>query len=207
MKQTSSKLAPESLQDWLRLYTAGLSGVIGGSVYRLGIHPNWITWSGLFVTVLAGLFIVQGRFVIAGWLILLSGFLDVLDGAVARAGDKLNAFGGVLDSVLDRYADGFIFGSLGYYFAQQDQSNLMLLSLATLMGSYVISYVRARAATPDVAVSVTMGLFTRLERLVLVILAFWFHIWLLVPVLWLLAIGTNFTAMQRLWYVRNKIGV
>jgi CDP-diacylglycerol--glycerol-3-phosphate 3-phosphatidyltransferase len=104
----------------------------------------------------------------------------------------------VLDSTLDRYADGFIFGALGYHFASLGQQGYLLLALAALVGSFGVSYVRARAG--EAGLSVKVGWFTRLERVAAILLALLLPP-LLVPALWLLAVGTNMTALQRLWFV------
>lgn len=196
---------PRTPQDRARHAVSRLSGFLGGSLHRIGVHPDWVTWTSLAAAGVAALFVVRGQLILAGWWLFFSGFLDVMDGAVARARRTQNPFGSLLDATVDRYADGFIFASLGYTFAQQDRLDFMLLSLVALAGSYAVSYVRARAASPDVNVLVRVGWFTRLERVVLVILALWFHEWLLIPALWLLAVGTNLTAMQRLWYVHQDL--
>src|SRR5690606_3086265 len=107
-------------------------------------------------------------------------------------------FGGLLDSTLDRYADGFIFGALGYYFASLGQQTNLVLALAALLGSYGVSYVRARAG--EAGLSVKVGWFSRMER-VAVILLMLFILPLLLPGLWILAVGTNLTTFQRLWFV------
>ncbi|MFN8565192.1 MAG: CDP-alcohol phosphatidyltransferase family protein [Anaerolineae bacterium] len=142
--------------------------------------------------------IAAGQIQLGGVLLVLSLLLDALDGAVARAMGRTDRFGGVLDSTLDRYADGLIFGSLAYYFAGRGESLNLLLALASLMGSFVVSYVRARAGEADL--SVKIGWFSRFERVITLLLM------LLVPPLlavglWVLAIGTNVTGVQRLWYV------
>lgn len=124
--------------------------------------------------------------------------LDALDGAIARAMQRRDNFGGLLDSTLDRYADGFIFAALGYYFASQNQLDNLVLALAALIGSYSVSYVRARAG--EAGLSVKVGLFTRLERVAVLLPALLIPP-LLVPGLWVLAIGTNFTGVQRVWFV------
>ncbi len=195
--QPQQKPLSERVRDRLS-WLEHSSGALG---HRLGIHPDAISLASLLVTVGAALAIGGGRLVLGGWLVFLGAWLDALDGAVARARGKPNPFGAVLDSTLDRYADGFIFASLSYYFAGENQVTLSLLPLAALVGSYSVSYVRARADAPDVQLSVRMGAFSRFERLVVVIVALWLPGTLLLPGLWLLAVGTNITALQRLWFV------
>ena len=136
--------------------------------------------------------------------------LDALDGAVARAMERKGQFGAVLDSSLDRYADGFIFAALSYYFAVQSRFDMMLLAQAALIGSFLVSYIRARADDVDVSVKVKVGLFTRLERVIAILVILLVPGLLVVPGIldWgilILAIGTNFTAMQRLWFVYRTL--
>ncbi|MFN8374863.1 MAG: CDP-alcohol phosphatidyltransferase family protein [Anaerolineae bacterium] len=193
---------PTIFADRVRALTATFTAQAGMTVHRMGIHPDWITWAGLVVVALAAYVIANGQFQWGGVLLLLGVPLDALDGAVARAMQRKDKFGAVLDSTLDRYADGLIFGALCYHFALKNQPGVMLLSLASLAGSFAVSYVRARAG--EAGLSVRIGLFDRLVRLIIILVA------LLIPGLleiglWVMAIGTNFTAMQRLWYVYKNI--
>jgi len=205
-----SQPSPTTFTDRIRKLADGVLTTLGTSLYRLGIHPDWITIAGLLTVVVAGFFIAQGQFFMAGIILLLGLPLDALDGAVARAMNRQGFFGAVLDSTLDRYADGVIFAALGYYFAVQDRFEMLLLCMAAMLGSFLVSYVRARADDSKVAVSVKVGLFTRLERLAVILVA------LLVPSLvnyaplldiciLILAIGTNITALHRLWYVHRVL--
>ena len=120
---------------------------------------------------MAALSLARGELLAGGLILLVSLPLDALDGAVARAMGRAGAFGMVLDSTLDRYADGLIFGALGYYFAlRRGGPEMLALALAALVGSYLVSYVRARADDSRVGVSTTVGLFTRLERVVVILI-------------------------------------
>jgi CDP-diacylglycerol---glycerol-3-phosphate 3-phosphatidyltransferase len=172
------------------------------AVHRLGIHPDTITIVGLVVVAVGSVFIGLGAIQLGGVLLVISLPLDALDGAVARAMQRKDRFGAVLDSTLDRYADGFIFGGLAYYFATIDQAGNLLLALAALMGSFVVSYTRARAGEADL--SVKIGLFSRFERVIALLVALLIPP-LLIPALWALAIGTNLTGLQRLWYVYKHL--
>ena len=193
---------PVTLSDRMRRQFSGLTRRAGNAVYRMGIHPDTITIVGLIVVAIGALCIAVGQIQLGGVLMLISLPLDALDGAVARAMGRKDRFGAVLDSTLDRYADGLIFGALAYYFAGRGESLNLLLALASLMGSFVVSYVRARAGEADL--SVKIGLFSRFERVVTLLLM------LLIPPLltlglWVLAIGTNVTGVQRLWYVYKHL--
>ena len=193
---------PVTLTDRIRKLTGSFMNALGVWLYRLGIHPDFITVLGLVVVLVAAVFIGNGDLQIGG-LILLAGLpLDAVDGAVARAMQRKDRFGAMLDSSLDRYADGLIFAALSYYFAVQGQLDLLVLAQASLLGSFMVSYARARAE--GVNVDVRIGWFTRLERILVILLI------LLVPPtmeigLWVLAIGTNFTGLQRIWYVYKTL--
>ena len=194
--------SPVTFSDRMRALTSGLTSRAGTAVHQIGIHPDTITIVGLVVVAAAAYFIAQGQIPLGGVLLLISLPLDALDGAVARAMERKDRFGAVLDSTLDRYADGLIFGSLAYYFAGRGEGLNFILSLSSLMGSFVVSYVRARAGEADL--SVKIGLFSRFERVVTLLLM------LLIPPLltlglWVLAVGTNLTGVQRLWYVYKHL--
>ncbi len=179
-------------------------------VASLGVQPDWITVFGLILVALAAVFIALGDFLAGGITLLVSLPLDALDGAVARALKRSGAFGMVLDSTLDRYADGFIFAALGYYFAQSGRMDMLAAALAALIGSYLVSYIRARADDGKVAVHATVGWFSRLER-VAVMLIMTLSAGLLesaAPLeigLLILAVGANLTALQRLRHVYKTL--
>lgn len=189
---------PVTLTDRVRALTGGFMTRLGTTLHRAGIHPDYITVFGLGIVIIASILIGKGQLQIGGVVLVLGLPLDAVDGAVARARQRKDRFGVMLDSSLDRYADGLIFAALSYYFAVQDENTLLLLALIALVGSFMVSYSRARAEGVDVDVRV--GWFTRLERILVILLI------LLVPQtievgLWVLAIGTNLTAIQRIWFV------
>lgn len=201
---------PATLTDRLRNLVGAPLNRCAVLAARLGIHPDWITATGLLMVACAAFFIARGEFIAGGVLLLLSLPLDALDGAVARVIERSGVFGMVLDSTLDRYADGFILAALSYYFAESGRMDMLAIALAALIGSYLVSYIRARADDAKVSVSATVGWFTRMERvavLLIVILAagllsndFPLEVGLLI-----LAIGTNLTALQRLRHVHTTL--
>ncbi len=189
---------PFILTEWVRALIRSSMNLIGGSLHRLGIHPDMITVAGLVLVGVAAYFISQGQFQLGAIILILGLPLDAVDGAVARAMGRKDKFGGILDSTLDRYADALIFGGLSYYFAVEDRFDHMLLALAALTGGFLVSYVRARAG--EAGLSVKVGLLDRFARVIIIVGM------LLLPALltiglWVLAVGTNFTALQRMWYV------
>ena len=193
--------ASDTLTARARRLTGRRLAQLGLALHRLGVSADAITIAGLLLTLLAALLIADGQLQQGGLLLLLSLPLDALDGAVARAAARSDSFGGVLDSTLDRYADAALFAALGYYFAGLGQMDSLALALLALVGSYGVSYVRARAG--EAGISLRDGLFTRLERVVVLLLALLIPA-LLLPGLWLLALGTNLTALQRLWLVYRR---
>lgn len=195
---------PVTLTDRVRAFTDTTMRAIGSFLYRMGIHPDWITIAGLIVVFIGTMAIATGQLQLGGIILLCGLPLDALDGAVARAMNRKDVFGAVLDSTLDRYADGFIFAGLSYHFAVHDRFDLLVLSLAAGMGSFLVSYVRARAE--GVGLSVKVGWFSRLERVTVILLM------LLIPIagvlelgVFILAIGSNISGMQRLWYVYHLL--
>jgi CDP-diacylglycerol---glycerol-3-phosphate 3-phosphatidyltransferase len=193
---------PNTLTDQVRARTYSLMQWAGSTAHKAGLHPDAITIAGLVLVAAASVFIAQGQMLIGGVLLLLSLPLDALDGAVARAMQRKDQFGALLDSALDRYADAFIFAGLSYYFAVQDRFDLMLLSLAALLGSFAVSYVRARGE--GLGISIKIGWFSRMERVAIILLMMFVPP--LMPVgLWVLAIGTNLTGVQRIWYAYRHL--
>lgn len=186
-----------TLTDWVRLYTGGLTNRLGHQLHALGIHPDFITTLGLATVAIAAIFIAQGEFFWAAIIMIAGMPLDALDGAVARAMQRTNKFGAFLDSTLDRYADGFIFMGFATYFSDQGDQTMMLVSMAALLGSILVSYTRARSEGLDIDCKV--GLMTRMER-VFILLAMLLTGYVTVG-LWVLAVGTHFTVLQRGWRV------
>jgi CDP-diacylglycerol--glycerol-3-phosphate 3-phosphatidyltransferase len=193
---------PLTFTDRVRAFTAIFMSRLGLIVVNLGIHPDWITIAGLVIVAAGSVLIGRGQLQLGAVVLAVGLPLDALDGAVARAMNRKDRFGELLDSTLDRYADAFIFAGLGYYFAVQNRLDMLVLAFVGLIGTQVVSYVRARA--DGVGVSVKVGLFTRLER-VAIIMMMLFVPDLLPYGIWILAIGTNFTGLQRLWFVYRTL--
>jgi CDP-diacylglycerol--glycerol-3-phosphate 3-phosphatidyltransferase len=201
MSQEKNPRRFNTLTDFMRFYTSGLTTTLGQRIHAAGIHPDLITAAGLLIVAMASYVIAQGHFFWGAIILLLGTPLDALDGAVARAMQRKDRFGALFDSTLDRYADGFIFMGLAYYFSEWGDSNAMLLSITALLGSLLVSYVRARAEGLNLDCKV--GLLTRMERTI-IILVMLLTGWV-VAGLWVLAIGTHFTTIQRIWYVNRTM--
>ena len=177
-----------------------LKNYLAALLCNLGISANFLTYSGLGLALLAGILIYTGSFFWAGGVLLLSGLFDLLDGSVARLSKQSNGFGGILDSSLDRYGDAFVLaGVLFFYFDVGDVLYAVLASSA-LVGSFLISYVRARAECE--IENCRVGFWERGERIVYISLGLLFNN--LEVVLWILAIGTHLTAILRLTYANSQ---
>ena len=173
---------------------------IGAHVARTGLTPNQLTVLGLVLNAVVAVALALGQLQLGGVLLLVAGAFDMLDGAVARATGKVTRFGGVLDSVLDRYSEALVLGGLLIWIVRADLGVVpVLLCYATIVGSLLVSYVRARAE--GAGIPLTQGFFARPERIV--VLAVGLLLARPVAVLWLLAIATNVTVLQRVWLVRQ----
>jgi CDP-diacylglycerol--glycerol-3-phosphate 3-phosphatidyltransferase len=169
----------------------------------LGKHtnPNLFTLLGFFATLVASFLILQGFWFLAGLAIILSGLFDLFDGVAARKLGKVTAFGGFLDSVLDRYSDLLLLLALLIDGLRKGDFGLVLLTSFVSMGTVLIPYVRAKAEA--LRVPCTVGLMERAERIILLSIGTLFQ-WM-EPILWILAILTHFTVFQRIYYVWKKL--
>jgi phosphatidylglycerophosphate synthase len=169
---------------------------LGFIAKRIPFSPNVLSVIGFIVTVTAA-FVIPHSLLLGGLCIMIGGLFDMLDGIVARTTGRATKFGAFLDSVLDRYSDAFLFLSIAWYLAAHGDHTGSFLSIGTLVGSFLISYARARAE--GLGESCHTGIMERPERIILLIVATltgW-----LVPVLWIMLILTHATVLQRIYYV------
>ena len=171
----------------LKSYADRLLARPANFLVSLGFTPNVLTLIGLAIGIIAGIVLALGFFVAGGILILLTGFVDTLDGAVARNGHATTTFGATLDSISDRYVDCIVLIGLGVAGVN------WLYVAAALMGSLLVSYVRAKAE--GMGISCTVGVAERSERLL--ILAIGLIVGLVAPAVLLVAILAQFTALWR----------
>lgn len=129
---------------------------------KIGLHPNILTIIGLLVSLLAAYAFSQKNLLIGALLILLSGFFDVIDGAVARNNNTKSKFGGFLDSTSDRFADAFII--IGIIYGGYVN---WFWGILALLASMSVSYVRARAEVEGIKCDV--GIAERAERLFIIL--------------------------------------
>lgn len=170
---------------------------------RMGVSPNSLTLSGLLLNFLVAAVLATGQPIIGGFLVLLVNAFDMLDGSVARLSGKVTRFGAMLDSTLDRYSEGIIFLGLMVWLFDQGNQTSLIAAYITLFGSVMVSYSRARAE--GLGLHGEVGLLPRPERIVLLALGLIFHQYLLVPILWLLAVLTNVTVAQRVLHAKRQL--
>lgn len=175
-----------------------LDQLLRGTVALLAktpLTPNALTWVGLLLNLGAALAILGGLLPLGGVLILMGGLFDLLDGALARATGRATPFGALLDSTLDRLGDAvLLLALLPQALARADLTQTYLI-FAALVGSFLVSYVRARAE--GLGLECRGGLLTRAWRLGLLaagLILGWVEL-----ALWLLAGLSFFTVGQRWW--------
>jgi CDP-diacylglycerol--glycerol-3-phosphate 3-phosphatidyltransferase len=189
-----------SFTDLLRIWFRWFLDPVGGFLNRLGLMPNTITMLGLIGNAVGAILLARGQMLWGGVLVLLMGPVDALDGTMARLRGEPSDFGAFVDSVTDRYSELVIFGGLIYYFLSQRNWLPSLLVFAAAAGSVLVSYVKARAEA--LGFEAKVGVLTRVERYLVLAPALVFNI--PVVALWIIAVFANFTALQRIWYVRQQ---
>ena len=200
MEQADKKPTRLTLTDQMRRRFKGILDPIAAFLNRLGLMPNTVTIIGLIGNTIGAYFLATGQMTIGGLIILAMGPVDALDGTMARLRGMASEFGAFVDSVTDRYSELVIFGGLLFYFLQQ--GDLLYASLAYLAasGAILVSYTRARSQA--VGLDTKVGILTRMERYIV-----------LAPLLvlnqpeialWILAIFSNITAVQRILDVRRQ---
>ena len=168
---------------------------------RTSITPNALTLIGFALTLVVAVVLAIGQLLIGGLLLIAAALFDTLDGALARRAGLTTVFGAFFDSTMDRYSEAVTLIALIYYYsAQPDGRTAILLLAATLVGSLMVSYTRARAE--GLGIECKEGFFQRTERIVVLILGLVTG-WML-PVLVILAVLTNITAIQRIVSVYQK---
>jgi len=163
-------------------------------LFKRSINPNLLTLCGTFVSVGAAWAFSQGQLRLGGLVLLAGGFFDLVDGVVARHFGTSSSFGAFLDSTLDRLVDMAVLLGLVIYYGDQADPVSRLLAAVVLVSSILTSYAKARA---ELTVEhLPGGLLERAERVLLLAVGS-ISGWML-PVLWILALGTTATACQRI---------
>ena len=208
------------IRDGLQQAIYKVINPVVGTMVRVGITPNMVTTVGLLGNMAAAALLVYagmtqgvdgpnyGIVTLAGVVIILSSLFDMLDGQVARLGGMVSKFGALYDSVLDRYCELFTLGGVTFYLMSCDDMIGALLTFLALVGSMMVSYVRARAEA--LGANCSVGLMQRLERVVVtsiaVIAAGIAHLNLIIVIgMALIALLANITAIVRILHSRSKL--
>ncbi len=173
---------------------------VDGVVHRLfpflfvrRLDPNTLTVCGALVSGGAALAFMRGHFVLGGALILAGGFFDLVDGVVARHHGISTRFGAFLDSTLDRLVDMVLLLGIAVHYAAQGDPGSVLLAGGALVTSVLVSYAKARAELE--VEDFEVGILERGERVGLLAAGALFG--LMIPVLWIVVIGSTITVIQR----------
>jgi CDP-diacylglycerol--glycerol-3-phosphate 3-phosphatidyltransferase len=168
---------------------------------RIGITPNAVTIGGTVGVLIGAYFGARGHLFWGTWIVTACALTDVLDGTMARMRGASGKFGALLDSSMDRIADGAVFGAVVYYMAgQHNPYGGLIAAIITLAAGQVVSYVKARAQS--VGLNADVGIAERLERLLILgvggLLGSAGLHWGLPAALWVLALLSVITIFQRL---------
>jgi len=190
----------KTFTDFLRIVFKNVLEPIASFLNRIGLKPNTVTLSGLIGHTIAAYLIARGHITWGGLLILVMAPVDALDGTMARLRGEPSKFGAFIDSVTDRYSELVLFGGLLVYFLSVNNWLGCGLVYIAAAGSVMVSYTRARAET--LGFDAKIGLLSRVERYIILIPALIFNITLVG--LGIIAVLSNFTAVQRIWSVRKQ---
>ena len=168
---------------------------------KTGITPSAITWFGFILTAGAAALIITQHLFAAGFVVLVAGFFDILDGALARYTNRVTRFGALLDSTLDRLSEAVLLVSILVLYIGDQPVAPIILVCAALVGSLMVSYIRARAEA--LGLECEVGFFTRPERVVVLALGLLLNqvFDALIIALAIIVVLSFFTVGQRLVYV------
>jgi archaetidylinositol phosphate synthase len=191
-----------SLRETLYPKVEPIANAIVSFLKEQGISPMQLTLAGVALSFLTGVIYAKGYLFLGGIMLFVAGAADLLDGLLARTTGKTSSFGAFLDSVVDRYSDFFVFAGLATYFIQNGEIFWFFATLGIILGSFAISYSKARAE--NFIKNCGVGIFGRSERIILLIVGT-----LIAPllklVLLVLMVGTHVTAIQRVLHTKKTL--
>ncbi len=174
------------------------------------LTPNAISLTGLVGNLVAAVLILQELFVLAGVAFVLGSLCDMMDGRYSRMSGKGTPFGAFLDSTLDRIEEGVVLAAVAVWFAKSSNDLAVGATVLAVVGSYMVSYTRARAEALGVGGEV--GIASRAVRVVILSAGLLFAdeelvsgVDLLEPAIYVIAALTIFTTFQRVWHVRRQL--
>jgi len=191
-----------NLADLRRMAGRRITEPLNAILVKSRLKPNTLTWCALVISLIAAATIATDHLIIGGFLVLISGLFDILDGSLARLTNQSTRFGALLDSTFDRISDAAILLGILVLYAREDNMAVILLIFLALVMSLLTSYVRARAE--GIGIGCPVGLFTRTERVIILALGLLltplFKFSILIALLLLVVLGFV-TVIQRLVHV------
>jgi len=174
------------------------------------LTPNAISLAGFVGNLVAAVLILEEMFVLAGVAFILGSLCDMLDGRYSRMSGKGTPFGAFLDSTLDRVEEGIVLAAVAAWFAKESNDVAVGATVVAVVGSYMVSYTRARAEA--LGVECKVGIASRAVRVVILSVGLVFAaeelipgLDLLEPAIYVMAALTVFTAVQRVLHVRRQL--
>ncbi|MEV0898544.1 phosphatidylinositol phosphate synthase [Actinoplanes sp. NPDC049802] len=194
------------VQTTARAVVAYVVDPVARFLLRIGVSPDAVTVAGTVGVLIGSYFGAQGHLFWGTVIVTACALTDVLDGTMARQRGGSSKFGALLDSSMDRIADGAVFGAVTYYLATEGNPfGGVVAALVSLVFGQVVSYVKARAQS--LGLNADVGIAERLERLLIVgaggLLGAAGLEWGLPAALWVLAVLSVITAAQRLLHARR----
>jgi CDP-diacylglycerol---glycerol-3-phosphate 3-phosphatidyltransferase len=194
-------------------YTEGARRIASRSMTGLAqtrVTPSMLTTAGVSLCIVASVLVYfeyrnEWLYFWAGSIVFVLGsLLDILDGALARAGGKATPFGAFLDSTTDRIGEAFVLGAIAVVFFREGNETAFLFTFAALAGSFLVSYTRSKAETLGLKGDVGIG--SRAERVVVISVGLAVAPWGgLQWAIYLLAATAWITVGQRIWFVRQQL--
>ncbi|HEY7454559.1 MAG TPA: CDP-alcohol phosphatidyltransferase family protein [Thermoleophilaceae bacterium] len=174
------------------------------------LTPNAISMAGFVGNLVAAFLVLEEQFVLAGVAFILGSLCDMLDGRYSRMSGKGTPFGAFLDSTLDRIEEGVVLAAVAAWFAKDSNDLAVGATVIAVVGSYMVSYTRARAEA--LGVECKVGIASRAVRVVILSIGLVFAaeelipgLDLLEPAIYVMAALTVFTAVQRVLHVRRQL--
>ena len=192
--------APMTLTDRARQWAHGIADPIAELLARLGFTPNTLTLIGFLMNLAVAVVLSRGEMRWGAVAFFLAGVFDGLDGTLARKIGQASRFGAFLDSTMDRLSEAAVFLGLLVWYTGRGAKQEIVLIYATIVGSLMVSYSRARAE--GLGMDCKVGLLTRMERFVMLFIGLVLE--QVTITLWIMAILVNFTALQRMFYVWRR---
>ncbi|HTA33331.1 MAG TPA: CDP-alcohol phosphatidyltransferase family protein [Solirubrobacteraceae bacterium] len=176
------------------------------------LTPNTISLTGFVLNVIAAVLVWEGLFFLGGVAFIVGSIMDTLDGRYSRMSGKGTPFGAFLDSTLDRIEEGIVLTAVAGYFALQANRVAAAAVVVAVLASLMVSYTRARAEA--LGVECKVGIATRPVRVVILAIGLIFargaslgNFELLQPAVYVLAVLSVVTVVQRIWHVRRELSV